>query len=610
MFITRVPLTVSLVTTLLALASTVAGDVQDRPGPTPALSEAFDGFDAYAEKMMDRWEVPGMAVGVIKDGKVIYMDGFGYRNVEEGLAVTPETLFAIGSVSKPFTALSVGMLVDDRKLDWDTPLIEYLPDFRLSDEYATLHATPRDLLAHRTGLPHHYMMIAATPFSRDEIFRRLRFLEPTAELREVYQYNNLMYMTAGYLVGRVTGGTWEEFIAERVFKPLGMERSTFRRDGVTDLDNIALPYEKKRGEVATVPYPVMAAAAPSGGIISSAEEMVEWLRLYLNQGRIGNRQLVSAVVLKEMHTPQMPIRYVPKNALGPIEAYGLGWMIRPYRGHYLVHHGGWIDGFVSWVTMMPDDNIGVVVLSNKGHQLLPFWLNYHIYHRLLDLGTDWTAQIQPSTDEDGSEVQTRPQVGTGGQGAASRTHPLQDYTGVYEHPAYGRVALNAEGGALSIVFNDQTAAPLEHVKYNIFLTKHEIEEFNNLPVRFPVTMFGEIESVEIELQEEVEGRGIDDIVFLRVFDETLRNDAEFLRKIAGQYEFQGVIVKVEYRPGPRLVLQVPGEPEYEMAPYSTTMLKIIGMERSRVEINYDENGRVVEAVVHRPDGSIPARRIQ
>ena len=207
-------------------------------------------------------------------------------------------------------------------------------------------------------------------------------------------------------------------------------------------------------------------------------------------------------------------------------------------------------------------------------------------------------------------MRRQPQIGARSQDTARPTHQLKDLAGVYEHPAYGRVAVDAEGGVLSILFNDETAAPLEHVRYNIFITKHEVDEFDNLPVRFPVSMFGQIESVEIELQPEVNGRGIDDIVFVRVFDQTLRKDPEFLRKIAGQYEFQGVIIKVEFRPGPKLIVQVPGEPEYEMAPYSTTMLKIIGQERSRVEINYDENGRVVEAVVHRPDGSIPARRIQ
>jgi CubicO group peptidase (beta-lactamase class C family) len=607
---TRVHPVVSLVTTFLTIASAVAGDIQDRSGSPPTPLPAFDGFDANVEDMLGRWEVPGLAVAVVKDDEVIYMGGFGYRDIEKGLVVTPETLFAIGSVSKPFTALSVGMLVDEGKLDWDAPVIEYLPDFRLYDEYATLHATPRDLLAHRTGLPGHYMMIAATPFSRDEIYGRLRYLEPTAELRETYQYNNLMYMTSGYLVGRITRGTWEEFIAERVFEPLGMKRSTFRGEGVAGLDNVALPYEKRRGELAAVPFPAKAVAAPAGGIVSSVQEMTEWLKLYLNNGRLDGRQLVSPAVLKEMHTPQMPIRYTPDDLPGPLEAYGLGWTIRPYRGHYFVHHGGWIDGFVSWVSMMPSDNIGVVVLSNRGHQLLPLWLNYHIYHRLLDLGDDWTARVPPAAEEEGAERRTRPQPAATGVAAARATHRLEDFAGVYEHPAYGRVAVEAEGDTLGLVFSNATAVPLEHVKYNIFITRHELDDFNKLPVRFPVSMFGEIESVAIELQPEVEGRGIGDIVFGRVFDETLREDPEFLRGLAGQYEFQGIIINVVLRPGPKLVVQVPGEPEYELAPFSRTTLKIIGQERSRIEVGYGEDGRVVEAVVHRPDGSIPARKVE
>lgn len=325
----RMSLAVSLVTALLLVPSALAGDAQARPGPTTATSGVFDGFDKYVESLLERWEVPGLAVCVIKDGEVIYMNGFGRRDLETGLAVTPETLFAIGSVSKPFTALSVGMLVDEGKLNWDTPLVEYLPDFRLYDEYATFHATPRDLLAHRTGLPGHYMMIAATRFNREEIYRRLRYLQPTAELRAAYQYNNLMYMTSGYLVGQIAGRTWEEFIAERIFKPLGMKRSTFRGPGVANLDNLANPHEKKHGKLAAIPFATRDVAAPAGGIISSAEEMAEWLKLYLNHGRVGERQLVSPAVLKEMHTPQIPIRYTPEDVCGPTEAYA--WAGRSAR---------------------------------------------------------------------------------------------------------------------------------------------------------------------------------------------------------------------------------------------------------------------------------------
>ncbi|MGB6864192.1 MAG: serine hydrolase domain-containing protein, partial [Candidatus Aminicenantaceae bacterium] len=171
------------------------------------------GFTEFAEKVMAEWGVPGMAVGVIKDGEVIYMKGFGYRDVEKQLPVTSKTLFAIGSSTKAFTAISVGMLVDDGKLDLDTPLIEYLPDFRLYDDYATLHTTPRDLLCHRTGMPGYDPIWILSSRSRDEYYHRLRYLEPNAGFRDVFQYNNFMYMVAGILVGRLGGGSWEKFVS-------------------------------------------------------------------------------------------------------------------------------------------------------------------------------------------------------------------------------------------------------------------------------------------------------------------------------------------------------------------------------------------------------------
>jgi CubicO group peptidase (beta-lactamase class C family) len=185
----------------------------------------LEGFPKFAEEIRAEWLVPGMAVGVVKDGEVVYTNSYGYRDVERQLPVTTKTLFAIGSSTKAFTAMAIGMLVDDGKLNLDTPVIEYMPDFRLYDDYATLHTTPRDILCHRTGMPGYDALWMLSHGSREEFYRRLRYLEPSAGFRDVFQYNNLMYMVAGVLVGRLSGGSWEEFVAERIFKPLGMEHS-------------------------------------------------------------------------------------------------------------------------------------------------------------------------------------------------------------------------------------------------------------------------------------------------------------------------------------------------------------------------------------------------
>ena len=227
--------------------------------------DPFIGFPDYTVKMMEKFDVPGMAVGVIKNGKVIYSEGFGYRNVEKKLKVTPQTVFSIGSVSKSFTAMSLGMLADEGKLDLDVPVIEYLPDFRLCDEYATMHATARDLLCHRTGLSGHSMMFYATSFSREEIFGRLRFLKPKNGFRQNFDYNNLMYMTSGFLAERICGKPWETFVSERIFEPLGMNRSCFSAERMEQSGNFALPYESRNRIITVIPYPDLSVAAPAGG---------------------------------------------------------------------------------------------------------------------------------------------------------------------------------------------------------------------------------------------------------------------------------------------------------------------------------------------------------
>ena len=184
--------------------------------------EPLQGLPAFIEDLITICQVPGLAVGVIRDGEIIFMEGFGYRDLKNKLPVTPKTVFGIGSVSKSFTSLSAAILVDERKLSWDTPVIEYLPEFKLYDDYATHHTTLRDMLCHRTGMAEHMLMTYGSPFSREEVFRRLRYLEPNSGFREKYQYINLMCMTAGYLVGRIWGGTWEDFVVKRILHPLGM----------------------------------------------------------------------------------------------------------------------------------------------------------------------------------------------------------------------------------------------------------------------------------------------------------------------------------------------------------------------------------------------------
>ena len=472
------------------------------------------GFTEFAKKVMAGWGVPGMAVGVAKDGKVVYMKGFGYRDVEKQLPVTPKTLFAIGSSTKAFTAMAVGMLVDDGKLDLDTPVIEYLPDFRLYDDYATLHTTPRDLLCHRTGMPGYDSLWILSHRSRDEYYRRLRYLKPNAGFRDVFQYNNYMYMVAGILVGRLGSGSWEKFVAEHIFKPLGMENSNFSVNDTKRATDYSQPYMSFTGEPVKVPFRNIEAFGPGGAINSNIEDMMEWVMLYIDGGKVGDSQLVSKTSLAQMYLPHMTIRNPGCAKMAQSSMYGQGWYISDYRGYHLVEHGGNIDGFSTLISFLPKEKTGVVVLSNSLN-IMGYVIVRDIYDRLLGLEErDWNSHYKNLMAEImeamfGTEAtEEKPKSNT------SPSLPLADYAGIYEHLAFDRVTVMVDNDKLTVKFQSGLTSVLEHFHFDVF--KGTTSDFY-LPViniRFHLSISGDVESFSMPL-----GSGVPDIVFRRVNEE-------------------------------------------------------------------------------------------
>nr|MCU0254751.1 beta-lactamase family protein [Acidobacteriota bacterium] len=309
--------------------------------------QRLDGFDAFVEAQMKEWNVPGVAVAIVVDGKVVLERGYGQRDVKAGLPVDAHTLFAIGSSTKAFTALDLAILVDEGKLDWDQPVTSYLPDFKMQDETATKLMTPKDLVTHRSGLPRHDLMWYGSDATREQMFAGLQYLQPSASIRNRFQYQNLMFMTAGILAGRLAGTSWEAFTRERILGPLGMESTVFALEDAAKTGNVSKPYEQKKEtkELAEMAYRDIREVGPAGAIFSSAHDMAEWVRFQLGDGTRDGTAVVSATQLAETHKPQMvgetPFVF-PEN---PIVLYGLGWFIQPYRGHARIHHGGNIDGF-------------------------------------------------------------------------------------------------------------------------------------------------------------------------------------------------------------------------------------------------------------------------
>ncbi|WP_244918744.1 serine hydrolase domain-containing protein [Paenibacillus dendritiformis] len=300
------------------------------------------GFSEYIRQQMEQWKVPGLSIAVIQGQQIVMAEGFGLRNVEQGLEVTPETLFAIGSCTKAFTAMSAGMLVDEGKLDWDRPVKEYLPNFKLYDSIATERITIRDMLCHRSGLPRHDLMWYNAPFTREEIIERLQYLEPNHDFRSKWQYNNLMYMAAGYLVGQLAGVPWEQWVQERIFAPLRMDNSNFSIDEMERHPNAAVPYIDKDNQVQATAYRNLDVIGPAGSINSNVMEMANWVLLQLNQGTFQGQQLVTEGSIATMHTPQMPCgsSHFWKKEL-PICTYGLGCALKRI-------------GAISWFIMMAE----------------------------------------------------------------------------------------------------------------------------------------------------------------------------------------------------------------------------------------------------------------
>lgn len=399
--------------------------------------QPFDGFREFVEKLLQEWKTPGIGVAVVQNGKVVLLEGYGLRDVEKGLPVTPETLFAIGSSSKAFTTMSMAILADEGKLDWDKPVRDYLPNFRLYDQFGTERITPRDLGCHRSGLPRHDLVWYNSSASREELVGRLQYMEPNKDFRTTWQYQNLMYMTAGYLAGKIADTTWEDLTRRRIIDPLGMTRTNFSAAKSCQTPNCSKPYQEKDGQIKEMEYRDIQAVGPAGSIYSCVSDMANWVLLHLNKGKHNGKQIVSEANLQQMHTPQMiildssPERIASNFPEIGHGSYGLGWFIETYRGHETLHHGGNIDGFSAHVAFMPKDNIGWVVLSNQDNSAVPIVVSQYIADRLLGLEPiDWNTRVHELFNKLKAQMEeAKKQAASDRKPGTQPSHPMEAYTG-------------------------------------------------------------------------------------------------------------------------------------------------------------------------------------
>jgi CubicO group peptidase (beta-lactamase class C family) len=434
--------------------------------PTPAWSAAPPispaQIDQTVARAMQTFSVPGLAVGIVKDGKLVFAKGYGVRELGQPAKVDADTLFAIGSITKAFTTASLAMLVDAGKLSWDDRVIDHLPDFRLYDPYVTREFTIRDLLTHRSGLglgAGDLLFVPSTDFSREQVIHALRYLKPASSFRSHYAYDNLLYVVAGQIIPTVTNLTWEDFVTQRILHPLHMEPCAVNVKSETDRSNVASRHAKVGGRVAVVPAEDFPVVGPAGTIQCNINGMAKWVETQLAGGKSPTgQQLFSTAQRDEMWSPQTIIPSSPSP--GPLTrshfaAYGLGWRLEDYNGYKRVHHSGGVLGTVTYVNLIPELNLGVIVLTNQEDGAPMTAVSLRIIDAYIGApATDWVAQLQTLNEhreQQAAEAENAERKSTAT--VAPSASPPQQYVGVYHDLWREDANISAADGKLRLKFS-------------------------------------------------------------------------------------------------------------------------------------------------------------
>ncbi|WP_337172161.1 alpha/beta fold hydrolase [Gemmatimonas aurantiaca] len=471
--------------------------------------EPFPGLDAYVNKALESMKVPGLGLAIVRNDSVIYVKGYGVRDVNTKAPVEERTIFAIGSSSKAFTSASIAMLVDEKKVDLDAPVTRYIPSFQMYDPYVSRELTVRDLLSHRSGLARGELAWYGSGFDRDELVRRIRFLQPSWSFRSQFGYQNLMYITAGQVVAKASGMSWDDFVSTRIFAPLGMGNSSTTIRALDKRTDLASPHANadSGGGVVAVKWRNLDNAGPAGSINSNAVDMAQWVRMLLGDGKYGGKQVISRRLVEEMRQSQMFIRLdSAARANNPdthYSSYGLGWFLEDYRGKALVHHGGNVDGFTALVAMLPEDKFGVVLLTNMNGSGLP----QPLLHKILDMhlggsGRDWVADAVTRQEQARAraaaaaarnpQAQTRPSGG-------KPTLALSEYVGTYVDSLYGEMVVREQNGGLHLTFGPTWRSQMVYWNADNFRVKFDTPVLPAFFVNFRVNPQGKVNELIADL---------------------------------------------------------------------------------------------------------------
>lgn len=469
-------------------------------------------IDGIILRAMKTFEVPGLSIAIVKDGDVLLAKGYGFKNLRRKEPVNSQTLFSIASNTKLFTAVALGILVDEGKVSWNSRVIDYIPWFQMYDPYVTREITVKDILSHRCGLglgAGDLLWWPSSSYSREEIIKRIRFIPPSYSFRSTYAYNNLMFLVAGKVIESVSGMSWEDFISERIFKPVGMKWSSARVSDLKKSENSSTPYAKVDGVLKEVQPFLNDNINPAGGIISCAEDMARWMIVLLDEGKIDKerkllreesyREITTIVTSRPITDPPQEISDLKPNFSG----YGLGIGIRDYRGMKILQHTGGLPGFLSQVTMVPSLKLGIAILTNQESSETYNSITYSIidYYSSAPF-RDWIASFLKYKERQEKSVKEEERQAEEKRDRSSRPSlPLFSYAGLYRDDWYGDVEITWTGEKLRIKFTHtpSLAGDLEHWQYDTFIARWDERELRaDAFVTFSLNPDGTIERVKMK----------------------------------------------------------------------------------------------------------------
>ena len=586
---------------------------------TPAQSNIHqqDNLDSVLNAVRKHYNAPGFSVAVIKNDSLIYVKGFGLRDIQRNLPATPQTLYPIGSNTKAFTVAVLAKLLSDGH-SLDDKVIKYLPGFHMQDGRES-ELTLRDLMTHRTGLSRYDLSwYFFNSNDKDSLINRIQYMEPSAPIRSKFQYNNFMYMVLGRVIERITGKSWQENIKTTILQPLSMNRTNFTAEQLAADSNAATGYTTLSSTaLQRIPYFNIKAMEPAGSLNSNVLEMANWMKLWLSGGNYNGQSIIPSAVIKEAMSSQIVVDpALPSDPEIFLNNYGLGWTISSYRGHYRVEHSGAIDGFMSTVCLFPAEALGIVVLTNQENPYMPSAVRNLIADKYLSLRFhDWDAALLKavsylSTQNDSNNQQKDDALQVKG---TPPSHPLKDYANSYFHPAYGIVKVLYKNDSLQLQLGTNNYY-LSHYHFDVF----KLKSITHIPISAEVTSLIEAEKLNFQMDQDGKIAAVTlqlDLPsgaparFEKILEPVHLSD-KALSRYTGTYSAGGPSIQITTKNG-KLYMDVPGQPTYTATANEDGSFSLEGLKGYYIRFEFDkQENKASTLYAIQPEGTYKLQRTQ